>query len=96
MTTTATRQEDKDLAVLDTFEQVYKAQHATISRRLLGGRDSTDARSMTYYTKRELESIKDFAESIGLNVSTLTRLTMTTLAASHIAQPEYEDLRQTD
>ena len=81
-TTAAAKRENEDLAVLDRFEDIYKTQHSSISRRLLGASKPTNTRAVAYLTHDEYVAVKGLAESIGANVSTLIRLTMVTLAAA--------------
>ena len=83
--TTATKldkQEDRDLATLGRFEDIYKTQKASISRRLLGSTVKAETRAVAYLTHDEMEAVKGLANSIGINVSTLIRLTMTELASA--------------
>ena len=81
-TTAAAKRENEDLAVLDRFEDIYKTQHSSISRRLLGASKPTNTRAVAYLTHDEYVAVKSLADSIGANVSTLIRLTMVTLAAA--------------
>jgi 16S rRNA U516 pseudouridylate synthase RsuA-like enzyme len=76
------RREDADLAALDNFGQIYKTQQQSISRRLLGAAEPANTRAVTYLTQAENEAVKNLAEAIGVNVSTLIRLTLVTLAAA--------------
>ena len=82
ITTTAAKRESEDLAVLDRFEDIYKTQHSSISRRLLGASKPANTRAVAYLTQDEMVAVKSLADSIGANVSTLIRLTMVTLAAA--------------
>jgi hypothetical protein len=81
-TTAATTRDDADLAVLDRFEDIYKTQQSSISRRLLGCKTPAETRAVAYLTEEEMEAVKNLAKSVGTNVSTLIRLTMVTLAAA--------------
>jgi predicted DNA binding CopG/RHH family protein len=76
------KREATDLTVLDNFDRIYKTQQQAISRRLLGGKLPTQNRAVAYLTDEEMEAVKGLAESVGMNVSTLIRMTMTTLAAA--------------
>jgi hypothetical protein len=80
--TTIAKREEADLAALDNFDQIYKTQQQAISRRLLGNKQPTHNRAVAYLTDAEMDAVKGLAESVGTNVSTLIRLTMTTLAAA--------------
>jgi predicted transcriptional regulator len=80
--TAAAKRDDEDIAVLDRFEDIYKTQINSISRRLLGCKAPAENRAVAYLTDEEMESIKNLAKSVGTNVSTLIRLTMVTLAAA--------------
>jgi hypothetical protein len=94
--TAAAKREESDLVALDNFERIYRTQQQAISRRLLGAKTPTQNRAVAYLTDEEMEAVKGLADSVGINVSTLIRLTMITLAASHIAPAGCDDLRQTD
>ncbi len=91
--TAAAKREESDLTALDNFDRIYKTQQQAISRRLLGAKTPTQNRAVAYLTDAEMEAVKGLAESVGINVSTLIRLTMTTLAASHIPPMGCDDLR---
>lgn len=78
------KREDADLQVLDRFDDIYKTQINSISRRLLGVKNPTNSRAVAYLTDEEMEAVKSLAESVGTNVSTLIRLTMVTLAAAYL------------
>lgn len=80
---TTTTRDDADLAVLDSFETIYKTQQGAISRRLLGHKTAT-VRAMVYLTPEEMEAVKGLSKTIGLNVSTLIRLTLITLTAASL------------
>ena len=82
ITATAAKRESEDLAVLDRFEDIYKVQHSSISRRLLGASKPANTRAVAYLTHDEMVAVKSLADSIGATVSTLIRLTMVTLAAA--------------
>ncbi len=85
MTLTATKKakrEDADLATIDRFEDIYKYQEGAISRRLLGAKKRAETRAVTYLTADEMTAVKGLADSIGINVSTLIRLTMVELASA--------------
>jgi hypothetical protein len=73
--------ETADLAALDRFDAIYKTQANTISRRLLGAKVPADSRLVAYLTD-EMEAVRGLAESIGVNCSTLVRLTMIELASA--------------
>jgi 16S rRNA U516 pseudouridylate synthase RsuA-like enzyme len=90
MTTATATREDKDLATLEKFEDIYQTQQQAISRRLLGAKEPAETRAVAYLTQREMEAVKVLAESVGLNVSTLIRLTMTTLAAAGLSGSNYD------
>ena len=77
----AAKRENKDLEALDNFERIYQTQQQAISRRLLGSKPA-NVRAVAYLTDEEMEAVKGLAEAVGLNVSTLMRLTLTTLAAA--------------
>lgn len=74
--------EEQDIQALEKFEDIYRTQKQSISRRLLGAKAPAETRVVAYLTEVEAEAVKGLAESTGMNVSTLVRLTMTTLAAS--------------
>jgi 16S rRNA U516 pseudouridylate synthase RsuA-like enzyme len=76
------KRENADLAALDNFETIYKTQQQSISRRLLGSAEPANNRAVTYLTQAENEAVKSLAAAIGINVSTLIRLTLVTLAAA--------------
>jgi hypothetical protein len=78
--------ETADLAALDRFDAIYKTQANTISRRLLGAKNPAETRAVAYLTQDEMEAVKGLADSIGINVSTLIRLTMTELASAFQVQ----------
>lgn len=86
MTTTttplATEQETDDLAALDRVEAIAKIQHQTISRRLLGANKPTNSRVVGYFTEDEAAAVKRFASALGVNVSTIMRIVMVSLAAA--------------
>jgi hypothetical protein len=82
---TVTNRDETDREVLENFELIYKTQQGAISRRLLGDKGLTNCPVKAYLTHDELEAVKDLAQSVGLNVSTLVRLTMTTLAAAGLS-----------
>ena len=85
MTLTATKKanrETADLEALDRFDAIYKTQANTISRRLLGAKVPADSRLVAYLTQDEMDAVKGLADSIGINCSTLVRLTMIELAAA--------------
>lgn len=84
--TAAAKREESDLAILDRFEDIYKTQQQAISRRLLGAKVPADSRLVAYLTQDEMEAVKGLADSIGINCSTLVRLTMTELAAAFQVQ----------
>ncbi len=89
MTLSATKKANReiaDLETLDRFETIYKAQTNSISRRLLGAKMPAETRAVAYLTQDEMEAVKGLADSIGINVSTLIRLTMTELAAAFMPQ----------
>jgi hypothetical protein len=89
MTLSATKKanrETADLETLDRFETIYKAQCPSISRRLLGAKNPAENRAVAYLTSDEMEAVKGLADSIGINVSTLIRLTMTELASAFQVQ----------
>jgi hypothetical protein len=92
MTLTATKKanrETADLEALSRFEDIYKTQANTISRRLLGAKVPADSRLVAYITQDEMEAVKGLADSIGVNCSTLVRLTMIELAAAFTSsQPD--------
>jgi hypothetical protein len=74
--------ETADLTALDRFDTIYKTQANTISRRLLGAKNPADSRLVAYLTDSEMEAVRGLAESIGVNCSTLVRLTMIELASA--------------
>lgn len=80
-----TKREEQDIKALEAFEDIYKTQKQSISRRLLGAKVPADTRAVTYLTQDEMEAVKRLADSIGLNVSTLIRLTMTELASAYLS-----------
>ena len=80
--------ETADLKALDNFETIYKTQCPSISRRLLGAKTPADTRAVAYLTQDEMVAVKGLADSIGINVSTLIRLTMTELATAFM--PQYD------
>lgn len=80
------KRETADLEALGRFESIFKTQQAAISRRLLGAKKPTETRAVAYLTEDEMEAVKGLADSVGLNVSTLIRLTMTELAAAFTVQ----------
>jgi hypothetical protein len=92
MTLSATKKDKRetaDLEALSRFEDIYKTQANTISRRLLGAKVPADTRLVAYLTDSEMEAVKGLAESIGVNCSTLVRLTMIELAAAfHSPNPD--------
>lgn len=80
------KRENADLEALDKFGRIYKTQANSISRRLLGTKDKAKTRAVAYLTEPEMLAVKGLADSIGINVSTLIRLTMVELAAAFIPQ----------
>jgi 16S rRNA U516 pseudouridylate synthase RsuA-like enzyme len=90
MTTATATREDKDLETLEKFEDIYQTQQQAISRRLLGAKEPAETRAVAYLTQREMEAVKGLADSVGLNVSTLIRITMTTLAAAGLTSSNYD------
>lgn len=83
------KRETADLAVLDNFDRIYKTQQQAISRRLLGCKQ-TQNRAVAYLTDEEMEAVKSLAGVVGMNVSTLIRITMTTLAAAGLPSDSYD------
>lgn len=86
MTTATAKRDESDLATLDRFEDIYKTQQQSISRRLLGAKAPANTRAVAYLTQDEMVAVKGLADSIGINVSTLIRLTMTELATAFQVQ----------
>jgi hypothetical protein len=82
------KRETADLEALSRFDAIFKTQRASISRRLLGAKNPTDTRAVAYLTHDEMEAVKGLADSVGLNVSTLMRLTMVELASAF--KPQYD------
>jgi 16S rRNA U516 pseudouridylate synthase RsuA-like enzyme len=78
------KREQADLASLEAFDTLFKTQKQSISRRILGSKVPANKPVTAYLTQGEVEALKQLADNIGLNVSTLIRLTMAEMASAYI------------